>query len=125
MADANAYRLKYAQAQTRLFVAAYDQPIRRKLRSLPRPELRSNLARFILFKSKTDRRIRLQIKPVPSYLSQAEARDLAADILAVADFYAVPLDFFLGIGAMENNYMDVRGDPEHSVWNAMLNRGTS
>ena len=114
--DANAYRLKYAQAQTRLFVAAYDQPMRRKLRSLPRPELRSNLARFILFKSKTDRRIRLQIKPVPPHLSQAEARDLAADILAVADFYDLPLDFFLGIGAMENNYMDVRGDLEHSVW---------
>ena len=114
--EANAYRLKYAQAQTRLFVAAYDQPIRRKLRSLPRPELRNNLARFILFKSKTDRRIRLQIKPVPSHLSKAEARDLAADVLAVADFYDLPLDFFLGIGAMENNYMDVRGDLEHRVW---------
>ena len=113
---ANSYRLMYARAQTRLFVAAYDQPVRRKLRSLPRSELTSNVARFILFKSKTDRRIRQQIQPVPPNVSQAQARDFAADILAIADFYDLPVDFFLGIGAMENNYMDVRGDLKHTVW---------
>jgi hypothetical protein len=113
---ANPYRVTYARAQTRVFVAAYDQPVRRKLRGLPRSKLASNVARFILFKSKTDRRIRQQIEPLPPDLSQAEARDLAADILAIADFYDLPLDFFLGIGAMENNYMDVRGDLEHTTW---------
>ena len=71
---ASSYRLMYARAQTRLFVAAYDQPVRRKLRSLPRSELNSNVARFILFKSKTDRRIRQQIQPIPTKLSQAQAR---------------------------------------------------
>ena len=41
---------------------------------------------------------------------------MAGDILTVADFYSLPLEFLLGIGAMENNYMDVRGDLTHTIW---------
>lgn len=41
---------------------------------------------------------------------------IAADIIAVADFYHLPLDVFLGIGAMENNYLSIRGDTGHAIW---------
>ena len=114
--QANSYRVRYAEAQTNLFIAAYERPIRTKLRSIPRAELTSNVARFILFKAKTDRRVRQQLQPGPPDLSRGEARDLAADIIAVADFYDLPLEFFLGIGAMENNYLNVRGDLRHTTW---------
>jgi hypothetical protein len=49
-------------------------------------------------------------------LTSSEAKQLAGDILTVAEFYSLPLEFFLGIGAMENNYMNVRGDLQHSIW---------
>jgi len=113
----------YAHAQTSLFEAAYNRPIRRKLESLPPSELTTNIARFLLFKSKTDRRVREKVAPVPSQLTREQARDLAADIIAVAKFYQLPLEFFLGIGAMENNYMDVRGDLEHTTWKMRADRG--
>lgn len=37
-------------------------------------------------------------------------------MIAVADFYQLPLDAFLGIGAMENNYLNIHGDLNHAVW---------
>jgi hypothetical protein len=62
-------------------------------------------------------------------LTQPEADQLAADIVTISDFYSLPLDFFLGIGAMENNYMNVKGDLSHAVFkrragpgDAVLNR---
>ena len=55
-------------------------------------------------------------EPVPVPLSREEAHRLAADIITVADFFQLPFDFFLGIGAMENNYMNVKGDLTHGVW---------
>ncbi len=116
LSQANNYRVRYARAQTKLCIAAYERPIRSKLRSLPRAELTSNVARFILFKAKTDRRVQQQIQPTPPDLSRGQARDLAADIIVVADFYDLPLEFFLGIGAMENNYLNVRGDLKHTTW---------
>jgi len=106
-------QVDYARTQTTLFVAAYSKPVRSKLELLPSKQLSANVARFIMFKAKTDRRTREQLQPLPS---TEEARDLAADIIAIAKFYAVPLDFFLGVGAMENNYLEVRGDLEHKVW---------
>jgi hypothetical protein len=48
---------------------------------------------------------------------------MAADIVAVAEFYSLPLEFFLGIGAIENNYMNVRGDLGHAVWKRRPERG--
>jgi hypothetical protein len=35
----------------------------------------------------------------------------------------LPLDSFLGIGAMENNYMDVPGDLAHTVWKRRPQKG--
>jgi hypothetical protein len=104
------------ERQTQLFVSAYNLPVRKKLEQLPRVALERYLRRFIRFKSTTDRRIRMKLEPTPEALSSEEAQRLAGDIITVAEFYSLPLEFFLGIGAMENNYMNVRGDLEHSIW---------
>jgi hypothetical protein len=104
------------ERQTELFVSAYNLPVRRKLEHLPRQSVSGYLRRFIRFKSTIDPRIRLNLEPVPKPLSSAEAQQLAGDIITVAKFYSLPLEFFLGIGAMENNYMNVRGDLKHSIW---------
>jgi hypothetical protein len=55
-------------------------------------------------------------------LSLEQANQLAADILDVAYFYSLPLDYFLGVGAMENNYMDANGDLSHAVWKKRAQR---
>lgn len=115
--------LENRRQQTRTFQAAYALPVRRKLENLGGIQLVNLTQRFILFKSATDRRIRKRIVPIPTVLSRDEAKQLAADILAVAEFYRLPLDFFLGIGAMENNYMDVRGDLDHAVWKRRAQKG--
>jgi hypothetical protein len=104
------------EKQTAVFDAAYNMPVKRKLEQLPRPAVAAYLRRFLRFKSNTDPRIRRKIEPVPEPLSSEDAQRLAGDIITVAEFYSLPLDFFLGIGAMENNYMNVRGDLDHSIW---------
>ena len=60
---------------------------------------------------------------MPRPLTQSQATQLAADILTVADFYSLPLEFFLGIGAMENNYMNVKGDLQNAIWKKRAERG--
>ena len=102
--------------QTRLFVAAYNLPVRRKLDQIPKAQVRRLVQRFIRYKSTTDPRVRRRMEPIPRVLSREEAQLLAADIITVADFYSIPLGMFLGIGAMENNYMNVRGDLNHTIW---------
>jgi hypothetical protein len=109
-------RVKTLEQQTQIFISAYNMPVRRKLEDLPRRALETYVRRFIRFKSATDPRIRRNIEPVPEPLTSGDAQRLAGDILTIADFYSLPLEFFLGIGAMENNYMNVRGDLEHSIW---------
>ena len=110
--------LAAARQQTATFVAAYNMPARRKLEAVPPRELARYTRGFLRFKSITDRRVREKIVPVPQVLSPARAARLAGDIVAVARFYDLPLEFFLGIGAMENNYMNVPGDLEHTAWKA-------
>jgi len=102
--------------QTALFDAAYKQPVKQRLLQLPPSQLQSAVATFILFKNSTDRRAREQIVPSEKVLSEKESLQFAADMIDVAKFYDIPLSMLLGIGAMENNYMDVRGDLNHSVW---------
>jgi hypothetical protein len=104
------------EKQTRVFVAAYSLPVKQKLEDLPKKAVSDYLRRFIQFKSATDPRIRMKLEPVPKPLTSADAQRLAGDIIAVADFFSLPLELLLGIGAMENNYMNIRGDLAHSIW---------
>lgn len=110
-----------AQAQT--FDRAYRMPARKRLEELPRAELVAYLRRFIRFKAVTDGRIRRRLEPVPHPPSAPEAHSLAEDIVTVAEFYSLPLDFFLGIGAMENNYMHVKGDLGNAIWKRRAEKG--
>lgn len=107
---------EYRRDQTSIFVAAYSKPVERKLETLERKHLLSPTARFLAFKSRTDPRVRGPAESRPSSLSHEQATELAADIVAVAEFYDLPLDVFLGIGAMENNYLSIRGDLNHAIW---------
>ena len=98
-------------------------PIRRKLESIASLELAVYMREFIRFKSLTDPRVRKGIGPIPDVPSRAEAHRLATDIIAVADFFNLPVDFFLGVGAMENNFMHVRGDLGHAIWKRRAGMG--
>src|SRR5216684_412112 len=80
------------------------------------------LARFLVFKSQTDNRVLERSDAAPRPLTREQASQLAADILDVARFYDLPLDYFLGVGAMENDYMDVDGDLDHAVWKKRAQR---
>ena len=99
--------------QTEVFDIAYSGPVHPKLEEFTASELLSPVATFLAFKSSTDRRVD---PSSPATLSGEEAHQLAADIIAVATFYSLPLDVFLGVGAMENNYLNVDGDLGHRVW---------
>jgi hypothetical protein len=111
------------RTQTETFVRAYNFPSGRKLEQLSEKDVASYARRFIRFKSSTDPRIRRQIEPVPHALSRDEAQLLAEDIVSVTKFFSLPLDFFLGIGAMENNFMNVKGDLGNAVWKRRADKG--
>jgi hypothetical protein len=109
-------QVEYRRGQTSVFIAAYRKPVAKKLETLPRKHLLSSTAHFLSFKSRTDPRMRGAAESRPSSLSHEQSMELAADIVAVAEFYGLPLDVFLGIGAMENNYLSIRGDINHAIW---------
>ena len=109
--------------ETNLFLTAYNLPTRVRLDDLPRAQLIAYIRRFVRFKSLTDPRIRRGIAPIPQPLTSQEALQMAEDIVTVAHFYSLPLDFFLGIGAMENNYMNVEGDLKHAIWKRRAAKG--
>jgi hypothetical protein len=109
--------------QTNLFLTVYTWPVKWKLADLSDAQLVPALARYLMFKSETDARVRRRIPPVPAELSLPQATTLAGDIVRVARFYHLPLAAFLGIGAMENNYMSVRGDLDHAVWKRRAQKG--
>src|SRR5712692_3196364 len=112
----------YYQQQSHLFDVAYGVPTEQKLESLSSFQLLPALARFLVFKSQTDNRVLDRSDAAPRPLTREQATQLASDILAVADFYALPLDYFLGVGAMENDYMDIDGDLDHAVWKKRAQR---
>jgi hypothetical protein len=115
--------LALAQQQSRMFETAYNVPAEQKLEALPSFQLLPALADFLVFKSQTDWRVVGQGTHAPQPLTHHQALRLASDILDVAHFYDLPLDYFLGVGAMENNYMDVNGDLTHTVWKKRAERG--
>jgi hypothetical protein len=110
------------QQQSHTFDIAYGVPTSQKLESLSSFQLLPALARFLVFKSQTDNRVMERTESAPQPLSREQATQLAADILDVARFYDLPLDYFLGVGAMENDYMDVNGDLTHAVWKKRAQR---
>ncbi len=112
-----------AQQQSRMFENAYNVPTEQKLETLPSFQLLPALADFLVFKSQTDWRVVGQSTRAPQPLIHHQALRLASDILDVAHFYNLPLDYFLGVGAMENNYMDVNGDLTHAVWKKRAESG--
>jgi len=114
--------LAYFQQQSNTFEAAYNVPTARKLETLTSFQLFPALAQFLIFKSQTDSRVAGESEAAPRPLSLERANQLAADILDVAYFYSLPLDYFLGVGAMENNYMDANGDLSHAVWKKRAQR---
>src|SRR5712692_786246 len=123
--DLNAWTDKdfsYYQQQSHMFDVAYGVPAEQKLESLSSFQLLPALARFLVFKSQTDNRVLQRTDAAPRPLTREQATQLAADILAVAQFYSLPLDYFLGVGAMENDYMDVDGDLTHAVWKKRAQR---
>jgi hypothetical protein len=109
--------------QNRVLLAAYNLPVDRRFEALSKTELRAYLRSFVRFKSATDPRTRSKIEAAPRALNSEEAGHLAADMIAVTDFYDLPLDLFLGIGAMENNYLNVPGDLRHAVWKRRADKG--
>lgn len=113
----------YYQEQSHMFDVAYDVPTKQKLESLTSSNLLPALAQFLIFKSQTDARVVDATDSAPHPLTRDQAMQLAADILDVAHFYDLPLDYFMGVGAMENDYMDVNGDLTHAVWKKRAERG--
>jgi hypothetical protein len=115
--------LAFDVEETSLFEEAYNGPAAERLSTYHATQLQAYLRRFIRFKSETDPRISKLLEPIPSPLTQKDASRLAADIIAVARFYDIPIDLLLGIGAMENNYLNVSGDLKNTIWKRRLEPG--
>ncbi|HXX15914.1 MAG TPA: hypothetical protein VEJ47_13510 [Candidatus Eremiobacteraceae bacterium] len=115
--------LSLYENQSHLFEVAGNIPVQQKLETLDPSELQAALADFLVFKSETDIRVLQDMDPKPQPLTHAQAEQSAADIITVARFYDLPLDYFLGVGAMENDYMDVNGDLTHAIWKARAQPG--
>jgi hypothetical protein len=102
--------------QTNLFVQVYNSPKFPKLEEIPPAELQSYVRQFICFKAHVDPRTWDGNRAPLSPPSVEEADDLAADIVEVAGFYNLPVDALLGIGAMENNFLNAPGDLNNAIW---------
>ena len=116
-------QLSYYQQESHTFDVAYDLPAEEKLETISSSKLLPALAQFLIFKSQTDNRVMGGSQDAPRPLTREQATQLASDILDVAHFYDLPLDYFMGVGAMENDYMDVNGDLAHAVWKKRAQRG--
>lgn len=109
--------LDQEKRQTAMYISAYSRPEEVTLEAAAPERLVDPLARFLVFKSNTDPRVRDSRKsPAPERLTPPEAQEIASDMIAVSRFYSIPLDMMLGVGAMENSYMEWAGDLRHVVW---------
>lgn len=115
--------LETRRRQSQMFEAAYNLPIQRKLENIAPLELAVCMREFIRFKSLTDPRWRKGTGLIPNVPSRAEAYRLATDIIAVTGFFDLPVDLFLGVGAMENNFMHIKGDLGNTIWKRRAERG--
>jgi len=108
--------LSQARQDTSLFLSAYNDLNFASLSQISSAELQFYVRQFIGFKSATDPRTWKKTAFALSPVSVEEADRLATDILAVAEFYGIPVDLFLGIGAMENNFLSAPGDLNNALW---------
>jgi hypothetical protein len=111
------------QQQSLKFEADFRSPPIFRMHQISDRLLIDPLAEFIVFKARTDRRLLTRADPPPLVPSFEQAEQFAEDTIVIARFYSLPLDYFLGIGAMENNYMSVRGDLDYAVWKRRPQRG--
>ena len=111
----------HLREETQVFIHAWNGPVQNVFHNLSPKQRASYVSRFLRFKAVTDRRVLGDSTLSP--LTNDEAMGLAGDIIAVADFYNLPLSYFLGIGAMENNYLNVNGDLQHRVWKRRADPG--
>jgi hypothetical protein len=111
----------HLREETQVFIHAWNGPVQDVFRNLSPKQRAAYVSRFLRFKAATDRRVLGD--SALSALTHEEALGLAGDVIAVADFYDLPLAYFLGIGAMENNYLNVNGDLEHRVWKRRADPG--
>jgi hypothetical protein len=102
--------------ETNVFVQAYNSPGFPKLEEIPSDALRMYVRQFICFKASIDPRTWSEDRGPLSPPSLEEAEGLAADIVEVAGFYDLPVDVLLGIGAMENNFLNAPGDLNNAIW---------
>ncbi len=108
--------------QTSAFIEAYNCQDFPKLEEISSSELQLYVRQFISFKASVDPRT-WNGSPHPlSPLSLEDAESLAADIVEAARFYDVPVDLLLGIGAMENNFLNAPGDLNNAVWKKEIGR---
>lgn len=115
--------LEYQQAASQVLEASYNLPAPMPFDALDTRDVIGPLTHFILFKSRTDLRVRERIAPAPAAPTLAEARRQAEDIIDVARFYHLPLDQFAGIAAQENNYINADGDLKHAIWKRRADPG--
>jgi hypothetical protein len=108
--------------ETDSFVHAYNSPDFPTLTDIPPDALRLYVRQFICFKATVDPRT-WPGNPSPLSRPSAErAEDLASDIVQVARFYQIPVDVLLGIGAMENNFLNAPGDLNNAIWKRNVER---
>ena len=115
--------LEYQQAASQVLEASYNLPAPMPFDALDERDMIGSLTHFILFKSRTDVRVRERIGPALAAPTVADARRQAGDIIDVARFYHLPLDQFAGIAAQENNYLNVDGDLKHAIWKRRADPG--
>jgi hypothetical protein len=108
--------------ETDSFIQAYnsaDYPILTDIRP---DALQIYVRQFICFKATVDPRT-WPGNPFPlSRPSPERAEDLAGDIVQLATFYQIPVDVLLGIGAMENNFLNAPGDLNNAIWKNNVER---
>ena len=102
--------------ETNSFVQAYNSPDFPTLTEIPPEALRRYVQQFICFKASVDPRTWPGNSFPLSRPSPERAEDLAADIVELASFYGIPVDVLLGIGAMENNFLNAPGDLNNAIW---------
>ena len=108
--------------ETDSLIRAYNSAEFPNLAEIRPDPLRLYVRQFICFKASVDPRT-WPGNPFPLTAPSPErATDLAADIVQVANFYDIPVDLLLGIGAMENNFLNAPGDLNNAIWKNKVER---